>query len=133
MKKIFFLMSLSLILWGCGGNESPSEMVIGEFTTIEVQHVYDEGDVAKGALIKEEIKIKNTGDYPLVIAAVQPSCSCTVSEFSKEPIAPGETTIISAEVNTDKTGVGRISKPINITANTRPSTTTITIKANVID
>lgn len=132
MKHILSLAILSILLWSCGGNEK-SEMEVGQFTTIEVQDVFDAGSVAKGATIHAEFKVKNTGEYPLYIANIQPACSCTVSEYDKDPIAPGATTIIKAEVNTDKTGSGMINKPINITANTQPSETSVTIKAKVID
>ena len=32
----------------------------------------------------------NTGDAPLVINQAMPSCGCTVPEFTKQPIQPGE-------------------------------------------
>lgn len=132
MKNIVVLALVLFGLYACNGDSQQSEMVIGQYTTIDIQKKYNKGTVAKGELIKVDIKIKNTGDYPLVIAGVEPACSCTVSEYSKEPIAPGKTTIIKATVDTEKTGTGKINKPINITANTRPSTTTVSIIANVI-
>lgn len=132
MKHILSLAALSIILWSCGGNEEAA-MEVGQYTTIEVQEIFDAGTVAKGDVIHADIKVKNTGKYPLYIANIQPACSCTVSEYDKEPIPPGETTIIKASVDTDKTGNGMINKPINITANTHPSETSVTIKAKVID
>lgn len=120
MKHILSLAILSVLLWSCGGNEE-SPMEVGQFTTIEVQDVFDAGTVAKGATIHADIKVKNTGKYPLYIANIQPACSCTVSEYDEDPIPPGETTIIRAAVDTDKTGKGLVNKPINITANTHPS------------
>lgn len=132
MKHILSLAIISVLLWSCGGNEK-SEMEIGQYTTIEVQEVFDAGTVAKGATIHADIKVKNTGKYPLFIANIQPACSCTVSEYDKDPIPPGETTIIKAEVDTDKVGKGMMNKPINITANTHPSETSVMIKARVID
>jgi hypothetical protein len=44
----------------------------------------------------------------------------------------GETGEIKAEVNTDKTGEGKISKSIRITANTVPGLTVVHVKANVV-
>lgn len=132
MKNSVILAVVFFGLFACNSNSKKEEMVIGEYTTIQYKKVFEEGAVAKGELIKEDVKIKNTGDYPLVIAEVEPACSCTVSKYEKKPIQPGETTIIKITVDTEKTGLGKISKPINITANTRPSTSTVTIKANVI-
>ena len=33
----------------------------------------------------------NTGNQPLIINEAMPSCGCTVPNFTKNPIAPGET------------------------------------------
>jgi hypothetical protein len=131
MKKIVSLFAVSVFLFGC--SSSPTEAEIGQYTTIEVEKVYDAGTVAKGEVVDAAIKIKNTGDYPLVIASVKEACSCTISSYPEEPIAPGATGIIDASVDTDKTGRGVINKPIAISANTRPSTTTVMITAKVID
>ena len=41
-------------------------------------------------------KITNKGDKPLVISNVTTSCGCTVADWTKEPIAPGKTGIVSS-------------------------------------
>lgn len=127
-RILVFLLVIGL--YACSGNNK-SDMVVGQYTTIEVNPEYDMGKVSKGEIVKVEIEVKNTGDYPLVIADIEPACSCTVPHYDEDPIAPGETSIIYAEMDTEKTGRGRISKPINITANTKPSTTKVTIIATV--
>lgn len=133
MKRIKNIISLSIVsflLFSCGDN-AKSDMVIGEYTTLEVNDVFDGGTVIKGAIVRAEFEVKNTGDYPLVIADIRPACSCTVSEYEQDPIAPGESTTIVASVDTDKLNTGVINKPVTVTANTKPSTTTLTIKATV--
>ena len=127
--RYLILVTVAMMLFSCGGE---NEATIGQYTSIEVDPLFDAGTVAKGEIVKAEILVKNTGTYPLVIAEVKGACSCTVSSYEKDPIAPGESTVITAEVDTDKTGKGIISKPVTITANTRPSTTTVSIKAKVI-
>jgi hypothetical protein len=130
MKKFGVLFLGALFIFGCGEQD---EAVIGQFTTIELEPVYDAGTVAKGEIIKANIKIKNTGSYPLVIAEVKGACSCTVSEYEKDPIAPGKETIIKADIDTDKTGSGMITKSVTISANTKPATTRVVIEARVLD
>lgn len=130
MKKIISLSIVSILLFSCG-DSAKSDMVIGEYTTIEVNELYDGGTVIKGAIVRAEFEVKNTGDYPLVIADIRPACNCTVSEFEQDPIAPGESTIIVASVDTEKLNTGVITKPVTVTANTKPSTTTLMIKATV--
>lgn len=131
--KEFILSSIflgALVLTACS---EQTEASVGQYTAIEYEAVYDAGTVAKGEIVKAKIALKNVGEYPLVIANVKPACSCTVPSFDADPVSPGETAYINAEVDTDKTGKGMINKPITITANTRPSTTKVTIKATVID
>lgn len=123
---------ISLGLLSCGGEEK-TEAQIGQYTTIDVQKEYNAGSVAKGEIVEIDVEVKNTGDYPLVIATISAACACTVSEFDQDPIEPGESTIIKASIDTDDTGRGVIRKPITISANTRPSATVVMLQANVID
>ena len=99
---------------------------------MEVDEVIEKGDVMWGEDVKAVIKVKNTGDYPLILAEITGSCSCTVAEYPKEPIAPGKSVEIKAVVQTDKASAGPLVKDVRITANTNPSITTVLIKANVI-
>jgi hypothetical protein len=41
----------------------------------------------------------NTGSTPLVISNVRGSCGCTVTDYTKEPIAPGKTGNVKATFN----------------------------------
>lgn len=131
IKSVLGLFLVFALFTACSSTQSESE--IGQYTTMEVEERYDAGTVAKGELVQATFTLKNTGDYPLIIADVKEACSCTVSEYPEEPIAPGESGTLSASVDTDRTGKGTISKPITITANTKPSTTKVTITAKVID
>ncbi len=130
MRKLLVGIIGLYLFTACTGE---TEATIGEYTSIEVDALYDAGTVAKGEKVNATIEVKNVGDYPLVLAEVKGSCSCTVSSFTKDPVAPGASTTINAVVDTDQTGKGMISKSVTIMANTRPAATQITIKANVID
>jgi hypothetical protein len=130
MKGLFFLSVISFcFLIGC---QSDNTVEIGKKTEMKVDPVFDAGSVNKGEKIKAVFKVKNTGKSPLVISEVKGSCTCTVADFPKKPILAGETGEIKAEVNTDKTGEGKISKSIRITANTVPGLTVVHVKANVV-
>lgn len=118
-----------VLLASCGGN---TDVTVGNKTTMEVNDVFDAGDVVKGEMVTAEFTIKNTGDYPLVIGEVKGSCSCTVAEYPEEPLAPGETGVISAHVDTDKVDAGFLNKSVRIVANTDPSIKEVLIKANVM-
>jgi hypothetical protein len=127
--RFAILLVLVATLFSCGGED---ELIIGNKTSMEVKRVHDAGEVIKGEMIIAKFEVTNTGDYPLILAQVRPSCSCTVSDFTEEPIQPGEKGMITAHIDTDKVGTGIISKNVHVTANTEPSITQLKIKAKVI-
>jgi hypothetical protein len=100
---------------------------------MEIEPVFDAGKVLKGEKIDAQFKIKNTGSYPLVVAEVKGSCTCTVADKPKDPIMPGESYVIRAYVDTDRTGTGAISKSITIVANTDPSISSVVVKGIVMN
>jgi hypothetical protein len=51
-----------------------------------------------------EFLVKNISNEPLLFTNVGTTCGCTVAEYSKEPIAPGATTIIKAIYNAKTEG-----------------------------
>jgi len=125
-------VTLSLLLLSFAACESNSEVEVGNKTTMEIDRVFDAGEVMKGEVVTAKFKVTNTGDYPLVLASVKPSCSCTVSSYPEEPIMPGESDVIAATVNTDRLGSGVLSKQVSVTANTSPSVTQLKIKGIIM-
>jgi hypothetical protein len=128
MKKILFL-SIIVLLSSCSGND---DVEVGQKTEMTIDNVvFDAGEVFLGEMITAKFMVTNSGSYPLVIAQVNASCSCTVAEKPDEPILPGQSKEIIAHVNTDKTGPGILNKSVRITANTSPAITQVKIMANV--
>ena len=130
MKFILFLGVCFLL--GASSCTSEAEYGPGTRTTMEVKPEFDAGEVVKGEFITAKFKVTNTGEYPLVIADVEAGCTCTVAEKPEEPIAPGESAEIVAQVDTDKTGIGSVTKNLRIVANADPSVTVVKIKAIVL-
>jgi len=94
------------------------------------EQVYDYGTVKAGDQVEHTFKFKNTGVAPLIIEGAKSTCGCTVPQYPKEPIAPGETGEIAVKFNS-KGKSGRQRKPVNITANTWPKLTTVHIDGTV--
>lgn len=69
--------------------------------------------------VSVEYTISNTGDKPLVLTNVTTSCSCSVANWTKPPIAPGEKGTITASF--DAKALGRFEKTIGIYSNAQPS------------
>lgn len=91
--------------------------------------VHDYGSIKKGADGSCEFKFKNVGKEPLIISNAQGSCGCTVPTWPKEPIKPGESSVIKVHYDTNR--VGTISKSVTITSNAKTSTMVLRIKGTV--
>lgn len=129
MKKIIGILSVGFVLFSCSQQNNVS---VGNKTSLEVKPVLEMGNIMQGENVEASFDVKNTGDYPLILAEVKGSCSCTVAEYSKDPIAPGESVNIKASVKTTTASPGKLVKDVRIVANTEPSITTVLIKANVV-
>jgi len=91
---------------------------------------HDFGTVTEGQKVSYTYTVKNTGAAPLIIQNAQPSCGCTVPDWTKTPIPVGGTGFVKAEFDTHgKTGIQ--NKTITVTSNSWPKTTTIKFKATV--
>lgn len=83
-----------------------------EFTEKE----YNFGEVMQKDVVEHTFNFKNAGDAPLVISNARASCGCTVPDWPKDPIAPGESGKIDVKFNTrGKSGVQ--NKSVTITHN----------------
>jgi len=103
------------------------------------KETHDYGTVKYGEDGTCQFEFKNTGDEPLIISNAKGSCGCTVPEFSKEPIAPGEKGVIKVKYDTKRPGP--INKSVTVTSNavngsydatTKTSTSILRIKGNVL-
>jgi hypothetical protein len=75
----------------------------------------------------------NTGSEPLEISNAKGSCGCTVPNWPKEPIMPGQTATIDVKFTPNAGQAGQeVEKVVTVTANTVPENTMVRIKANVV-
>ena len=121
-------MMFPFLLQSCGGSD---KVEVGQKTSMEIDTVFDAGSVVKGEVINAKFKVKNTGKYPLVFGEVRGSCSCTVAEKPEEPILPGESGEIIAQVKTDEVHTKLVNKSVTIMANTEPHLTVVMIKGKI--
>ena len=100
-RNIFHILYMSLFLCLCPLLSSAQEKFGG---TVEFDRtVWDFGDVlmSDGAL-KCEFRMKNIGAKPVVIYTVNTTCGCTDVSWSREPVQPGRTAVISAVYTNDE-------------------------------
>lgn len=80
------------------------------------------GNIAHRSTGYRFFKFTNTGNGPLVISNAKGSCGCTVPQWPREPIMPGETGYIKVKYDTNR--VGPMTKYVTLTTNAQASTTT---------
>ena len=130
MRKMLFLGLALSFLTACG-SDSPAE-IVGYKTSMKVASVFNAGKIARGEIIKANFVVENTGEYPLVLSDVSGSCSCTVADWSKEPIPPGEKGFVKANVKTESFSEGPVTRSVTILANTTPPNTKVVVEATII-
>lgn len=111
---------------GCNDNKGPAAAAAPttDSTTVQwLDSTRDFGKIEEGQKLQVSFRLKNTGDKPLVIDKVQPSCGCTVADESKEPVAPGAEGQVKAVFNSDG-HLGINHKTLFVYSNTKgtPST-----------
>jgi hypothetical protein len=127
MRSLLTYCSLSaligvLLITGCKNNDSKGAAANSTADSTTIQWLdstsKDFGTIREGQKLEVAFRFKNSGDKPLVIDRVQPSCGCTVAEQSKEPIAPGGEGQIRATFNSEgRTGVNH--KTLYVFANSK--------------
>lgn len=76
---------------------------------------YEYGQIKPNSDGTRFFTVTNTGDKPLIISNVKPSCGCTTPEFSTAPIAPGKSAKIKVGYNT--ASVSPFNKMIEVFSN----------------
>ncbi|ULQ57962.1 DUF1573 domain-containing protein [Flavihumibacter rivuli] len=134
MRNAFILFSLLAIMASCERNakstgnvsNSPSPANAGlepmfdssAFTKITwLENDKDFGKIQEGQKLEVSFQFRNTGDKPLIITRVSPSCGCTAAEPPKEPIAPGQEGTIRATFDSNGRQ-GMNHKTLYVEANT---------------
>lgn len=144
MKKIFLSLTCLAFLAACsnpetsGANNSEETVANSESANDPEnapvfkfeKEAYDFGTITEGQTVTYDFKFRNTGKSPMIISSATATCGCTVPDYPKQPIAPGEEGIIKVLFNsTGKPGMQ--NKVITITANTVPEITELNILGNV--
>jgi hypothetical protein len=95
------------------------------------EEVFDFGRITEGETVSHEFKFKNTGMYNLLITGASGSCGCTVPEWPKEPVKPGEQGTINVVFRSEGKK-GHQDKVVTVVTNCEPATRVIRITAEVI-
>ena len=92
---------------------------------------YDFGKTRVGVPVSYEFRFSNTGMAPLIISSVKASCGCTVTAYTRDPIAKGAAGFVRATYDAAKAGM--YSKTIAVYANTPEGMINLTIKGEIVE
>jgi hypothetical protein len=142
-----FLLLLTLSLISCSNQGSRDGLLSGDIVknpnsaggkqdtdmpVIEFEHdSHDFGRVIQGEKVAYSFKFTNSGASDLIISRVSSSCGCTVPDFPKTPIKPGESHKIDVKFDSQNRR-GFQNKSVTIISNAQPNTQVLRIKAEVV-
>ena len=92
---------------------------------------HDYGTIEKGGDGNTVFTFTNKGQKPLVLRNVRASCGCTVPQWPREPIAPGEKGEIKVKYNTNLGGT--FSKTITVNSSAANSMVRLRIKGQIVE
>lgn len=130
MKKALSIFAFVAI---AAAAHAQTEAVAVSATAAEFQFIseeYDFGNIPQGVPAEARFEFTNAGKEPLIITDVQKTCGCTKTDWSKEPIAPGQKGWILAEYNAANEGA--FTKAITVMSNTKTPTMKLTFKGTVV-
>jgi hypothetical protein len=109
-------------------NVDPNKKVaIIEFSKLE----HDFGTINPDDVVETIFTFTNTGTADLLISNAAGSCGCTVPEYPRELIAPGQKADIKVSFS-PKGKSGMQNKTVTLTTNTASGMEKLTIKANIV-
>ncbi len=133
MKRIFTLIVAFGVICAVAfgqNNSNAGTPTSGAKISFE-KTTHDFGKIPKGKPVSYQFKFTNTGTEPLTIQNVQKVCGCTVTNWSKNPVLPGQTGTVTAQYNAAR--VGRFKKPITVISNAVNSPVKLYFEGEVVD
>lgn len=124
MKKLTTILFIGLLSLGLSAQNKVAKM---DFKTDTI----DYGTIEKSADGLRTFEFTNNGDAPLIISDVKSTCGCTVPQWTKEPIMPGQNGEIQVKYDTKR--VGPIRKTITVISNSETPTMALKIKGTIVD
>ncbi len=120
----FSLNAFAQIEVGGSTDGKPSPKVWMETNT------YNFGNVPLGKPVSVVFEIKNTGNAPLNITKAEPTCNCTLVDFTKTEIVPGEKGFVKATY--DAVLMGKFDKRVFLYTNAFDGEMDLILKGEVI-
>jgi hypothetical protein len=126
------LMKRYLVLWiallGFGLTANAQDKV-AEFKFDTETHNF--GKIVLDQAVTHVFNFTNEGDLPLIISNVQPSCGCTVGEYTQTPIKKGEKGYIKVTVKRSGSP-SAFNLAVTVSSNARTPTKVLYLKGEAV-
>ena len=128
MRRICLCLISMLFAVGAAAQEKSGPKMTFDSAT------HNFGEVArKGGDLVKEFRFVNDGDEPLVIKKITKSCSCTTVNYSRKPVMPGESGVITIKYEPHKVEEGVFNRVIQIYTNASNKARILAIQGNSVE
>lgn len=125
MRRSFSLFILTLLIAVTGCTRKPDAAIINfKNLKADIGHIK-----ANSAPINVAFAFTNNGGKPLMVHNVVSDCTCTIINFPKKNISPGEGGTINVKLDPKLIlAKGHFERPVVVRSNTNPRLHTLIIK-----
>ena len=124
MKKILLALLFFTISASCFAQKKVADVAKFATETINL------GNIKQGVPTKGIFTLTNISNQPLIIEQANPTCGCTISDYTKAPIAAGKNGIINATFNA--ASPGHFDKHLTVKFAGIDEVKSITLKGDVL-
>lgn len=108
MKKLLLSVAVLISASTVFAQAPTSVANVAKFSTETINF----GKIRQGTPTKGTFIVTNISASPLIITQANPTCGCTTSDYTKEPIAAGKTGVINATYNA--ANIGHFEKHVTV-------------------
>ncbi len=129
MFSAFTFLVMALCSTGCSNSSDDHAKKKGKEIWFEEQ-LHDYGEIKEDSDGTWSFAFKNLGEEAIVINRVRSTCGCTIPEWPREPIEPGNSGKITVKYNTAQTGT--FLKSVFVYSSAANSPVKLQIKGKVV-
>lgn len=129
MKRYLLLLAAVLTLVVAGAQEDGQPRLLNTF--VPDRRVFNFGTIAeRDGKVSHVFRFRNTGREPVVITAANAWCGCTTTDFTRQPVRPGQEGSVTVTYNPNYRP-GKFSKEVTLILNNGRNYARCWVKGNV--
>jgi uncharacterized protein DUF1573 len=145
--KLFLSAVMCFFLFSCGNDKKNDSEISSDLINVPAtasgkalagsppvmtfaEEKHDFGKLTQGETVSYAFIFTNTGGSDLVISSAQGSCGCTIPEYPKGAVKPGQQSKIDVKFESSGKS-GLVQKTVTLVTNCTPSTKVLTISSTI--